>query len=144
MTTSPKTALSPQADGAGALRLSDLVNRVLTDRRSDPVGRLRDVIAQLRGTEYPLITGLVAVIAGRRVFVPAGHLTALDGKVLRLGSAQLILAGVDTRRRPWRALRLFATRPAPDADGSASGEHGFRDWSVFGPLTGTPEPGGIR
>lgn len=186
MTTSPPAAPAPGAGGTGALHLSDLVNRVLTDRRGDPVGRLRDVIVRLRGTGYPLVTGLVAEVEGRQVFVPAGQLIALDGKVLQLGSnkidlrrferregevllradilghqlvdvqaarsvraadlelarrdGQWILAGVDTRRRR-RALGLFAARRAPDADRGAPAEHAFRDWSVFGPLTGTPEPG---
>jgi hypothetical protein len=189
MTTSPPAGPAPGADGTGALHLSDLVNRVITDRRGDRVGRLRDVIVRLRGTGYPLVTGLVAAVGGRQVFVPAGQLTALDGKVLQLGNnkidlrwferregevplradildrladvqaaqlvraadlelarrdGQWVLAGVDTRRRPPRILRRFAARPAADADRGSPGERAFRDWSVFGPLTGTPEPGGVR
>ena len=190
MTTSPPAASASGAGGTSALHLSDLVNRVITDHRGDPVGHLRDVIVRLRGTGYPLVTGLVAAVAGRHVFVPVGQLIALDGKVLQLGSnkvdlrwferregevllradilghrlvdvqaAQLVraadlelarrdgewvLAGVDTRRSPRRILRRSASRPAPDADRGSPGERAFRDWSVFGPLTGTPEPRGIR
>ena len=35
------------------------------------IGRLSDVIVRLRGADYPVVTGLVATVGGRAVFVPS-------------------------------------------------------------------------
>ncbi len=97
MTSSPPAGPAPQAGGSSALHLSDLVNRVISDRGGEPVGRLRDVIVRLRGNEYPLVTGLVAAVEGREVFVPVGQLTALDARVPRLGSNKIDLRWFERR-----------------------------------------------
>jgi CBS domain-containing protein len=85
-------------EGAGrAIHLSDLLRRTLTDGRGEPVGRLADVIVRLRGADLPLVTGLVATVGGRQVFVPVEQLSSLADEVLRLTSATLDLRRFERR-----------------------------------------------
>jgi hypothetical protein len=89
--------VAPLAGIPGVLRLSELVKRVLTNRGGEPLGRLSDVIVRLRGHEYPLVTGLVAKVEGRRVFVPAGQIVSLECEVLQLTSARIDLRQFERR-----------------------------------------------
>ena len=69
MTTSPAAAV-PEAGDGRVLHLSELVGRPITDKRGESIGKLADVIVRLRGSEKPLVTGLVAAVGSREVFVP--------------------------------------------------------------------------
>jgi hypothetical protein len=66
------------AAGTRTLDLGDLLTRPLTDASGEPVGRLSDVIVRWRGAEPPLVTGLVAAVAGRDVYVPLDEASAAD------------------------------------------------------------------
>ncbi|HEY6311217.1 MAG TPA: CBS domain-containing protein [Streptosporangiaceae bacterium] len=79
------------------LRLSRLLKRPVADRRGESIGRLADVIVRLRGTDYPLVTGLVATVGGREIFVPVDQVSSLDGDPLRLSSARLNLRHFERR-----------------------------------------------
>ncbi|HWR49341.1 MAG TPA: PRC-barrel domain-containing protein, partial [Pseudonocardiaceae bacterium] len=57
------------------LSLSRLLSRAVVGARGQKLGQLSDVIVRLRGADYPLVTGLVADIGGRLVFVPAKTVT---------------------------------------------------------------------
>ena len=96
MTTSPATA-SPGPDDGRVLRLSELVGRPITDKSGESIGRLADVIVRLRGTEQPLVTGLVAALGQREIFVPLEQASSFDGEVLRLTSARLDLRQFERR-----------------------------------------------
>jgi CBS domain-containing protein/sporulation protein YlmC with PRC-barrel domain len=96
MTTTP-AASAPQAGSARTLHLSDLLRRPLLDNRGESIGRLSDVIVRLRGAEYPLVTGLVASVGGRDVFVPVDQVSAVDVEVLKLTSAKLDLRRFERR-----------------------------------------------
>jgi hypothetical protein len=96
MTTTPAAA-APEASSERVLHLSELVGRALTDSRGESIGRLADVIARLRGAEHPLITGLVAGLAGREIFVPLEQVSGFDGQVLKLTSAKLDLRQFERR-----------------------------------------------
>ncbi len=96
MTTSPAAA-TPEATGERILHLSDLVGRPITDRGGQSIGRLADVIVRLRGADPPLVTGLVASVGGRDVFVPLGQASGFDGEVLKLTSAKLDLRRFERR-----------------------------------------------
>jgi flagellar motility protein MotE (MotC chaperone) len=68
VSTSEK-APKPRA-GLPVIHLSQLLRAPLLARSGETVGRVEDVIVRLRGTdEYPLVTGIVAGVGGRRVFV---------------------------------------------------------------------------
>jgi sporulation protein YlmC with PRC-barrel domain len=96
MSTSPA---SPAADTASGeiLYLSGLLNRPIVDRTGESLGRLSDVIVRLRGTDYPLVTGLVAAVGGREVFVPVEQVSSFDSGVLRFTSARLDLRRFERR-----------------------------------------------
>jgi CBS domain-containing protein/sporulation protein YlmC with PRC-barrel domain len=96
MTTTPP-ATPPQADDVRALHLSELLRRPITDRKGESLGRLSDVIVRLRGSELPLVTGLVATVGGRHVYVPAEQVASFGGEVLRLTSARLDLRHFERR-----------------------------------------------
>ncbi|MBD0694797.1 magnesium transporter MgtE [Streptomyces sp. CBMA123] len=64
--------------------LSRLLRRPLVGRGGEVVGRLADVIVRLRGRDYPLVTGLVAQIEKREVFLPAEQVADFDGDRIRL------------------------------------------------------------
>jgi CBS domain-containing protein len=87
----------PQPGSTPAMHLSELLKRPLTDLGGQPVGRLSDVIVRLRGDEHPLVTGLVATVGGREVYVPVEQLRSFDGEVLELASATLDLRRFERR-----------------------------------------------
>ncbi len=87
---------APQAGAAAdgdCLYLSGLAGRYLAAPGGQRLGRLSDVIVRLRGTRYPLVTGLVAKVGRRAVFVPAEQVATFTG-----GMIQLISATFDVRR----------------------------------------------
>lgn len=86
-----------QADGPRALYLSELLRVPVTDRGGEHIGRLSDIIVRLRGADLPLVTGLVATVGSRSVFVPIEQVSALDGTELRLTSARLDLRRFERR-----------------------------------------------
>ena len=101
MTTTPPMSPVP-GTRQDTLRLSELLGRPLAGRGGESIGRLSDVIARLRGHDYPLVTGLVAAVGGREVYVPIGQVSNFDGDVLRLTSARLDLRRFE--RRPGEVL----------------------------------------
>ena len=90
-------APQPQPARARTLHLWDLLKRPLTDREGESIGRLSDVIVRWRGAELPLVTGLVAAVGGREVYVPVEQATAVDAAVLRLTSNVLDLRRFERR-----------------------------------------------
>ncbi len=97
MTTTPSAAPASDTASGRSIYLSRLLGRPLADRSGQPLGRLADVIVRLRGTAYPLVTGLVAAVGGREVFVPFEQASSLDGEALKLASARLDLRQFERR-----------------------------------------------
>jgi CBS domain-containing protein len=97
MTTTPATGPGAPAADQPKPRLSGLLKRPVTDRGGQSLGRLADVIVRLRGTDYPLVTGLVAAVGGREVFVPVDQVSSFDSEPLRLSSARLSLRHFERR-----------------------------------------------
>src|SRR6201995_811865 len=97
MTATPADGPGVPADEAATLHLSRLIKRPVTDRGGGSLGRLADVIVRLRGADYPLVTGLVAVVGGREIFVPIDQVSSFDGDPLRLSSARLSLRHFERR-----------------------------------------------
>jgi hypothetical protein len=96
MTTTPAVP-APHAGQARTLHLSDLLRRPLTDRGGEPIGRLSDVIVRLRGEDNPLVTGLVATVGGREVYVPIEQVVSFEGEEVKLTSAKLDLRSFERR-----------------------------------------------
>ena len=97
MTTPPPAGPGAPAGSQAPLRLSRLIKRPVTDRGGGSLGRLADVIVRLRGSDYPLVTGLVAAVGGREIFVLIDQVSSLDSDPLRLSSARLSLSHFERR-----------------------------------------------
>lgn len=74
------------------MHLAGLLGSPLLSSTGEAVGKVDDVIVRLRGGDYPLVTGLVAWVGKRRVFIPVGEVTEL-----RKGKMVLPRARVDLR-----------------------------------------------
>jgi CBS domain-containing protein len=83
--------------GGRTIHLMDLLKRPITDSRGDSLGRVQDVIVRLVGHGLPVVTGLVAKVGGREVFVPVGQTGRFDGSELKLTSAKLDLRQFERR-----------------------------------------------
>ena len=68
-------APAPRAGQPRTLHLSGLIKRPLAARGGESLGRLSDVIVRLRGADLPVVSGLVATVGGRDVFVPIERVT---------------------------------------------------------------------
>src|SRR5580693_10427754 len=97
MTSTSPASASPTADRGQTLRLSNLLKRPVVDSGGESLGRLSDVIVRLRGSDCPLVTGLVVAIGGRQVFVPTEKVSSFDGEVLKLTTAKLDLRQFERR-----------------------------------------------
>jgi MgtE intracellular N domain/CBS domain len=97
MTGTPAAAPAPAAEGSQTLSLSELLRRPLTARDGESLGRLSDVIVRLRGSGYPLVTGLVGTVGGREVYIPVEQVSSFDGNELKLTSARLDLRRFERR-----------------------------------------------
>lgn len=100
--STPRT--SGQQTGSGAagvagevMHLSVLLAQPLLSRSGETVGRLDDVIVRLRGGERPLVTGLVANVGGRRVYVPVKRVADLAEDRIVLAREKVDLRGFERR-----------------------------------------------
>ncbi len=66
-------APSPRGSSVPHVHLSALLGAQLVSPSGEGVGKVDDVIARLREGDYPLVTGLVAKVGGRRLFLPIGR-----------------------------------------------------------------------
>lgn len=90
--TTPITTTGPARANPPVIRLSQLLRVPVVTRSGDVVGRVEDVIASLRGADaYPIITGIVAGLGGRRVFVGSDEILdyRLDTVVLTTNEVDL-------------------------------------------------------
>jgi sporulation protein YlmC with PRC-barrel domain len=97
---SETTSLGPPSPAGDerVLPLSRLLGRPLIDQGGESLGRVADVLVRLRGTEFPLVTGMVAQVGGaRRVFVPVEEVASLDAGRLALSSARVDLCKFERR-----------------------------------------------
>src|ERR1700752_3053505 len=73
------------------LHLSQVVGGELRDAAGGRLGRVDDLIVRLGDDEYPRVTGAVASVAGRQVFVPAEQMTEIAPGRITLGGDVLDL-----------------------------------------------------
>jgi CBS domain-containing protein len=91
------TSLAPRV-----LHLSLVVGGDLLDRSGEKLGRVDDLIVRLGDGEYPPVTGVLATVAKRQVFVPADAVTEIAHGRVTLGAVRLDLQAF--RRRPQEVL----------------------------------------
>jgi CBS domain-containing protein len=83
------------------LHLSLVVGGELRDTAGERLGRVDDLIVRL-DEDYPPVTGVVATVAGRQVFVPAEQIVELEPGFVTLEANRLDLEHF--RRRPQEVL----------------------------------------
>jgi CBS domain-containing protein len=84
------------------LHVSLVVGAELVDRDGGRLGRVDDLIVRLGGEGYPPVTGVVATIAGRQVFVPADQIAEIEHGRVGLRGVRLDLQPFE--RRPNEVL----------------------------------------
>jgi CBS domain-containing protein len=84
------------------LHLSQVVGGDLRDAGGGRLGRVDDLIVRLEGEEYPPVSGAVASVAGRQVFVPAELIESITPNRVDLRAERLDLQHF--RRRPGEVL----------------------------------------
>src|SRR5579864_8344241 len=90
----PVAAAAP----AARLWLTELIGGGLVDRAGETLGRVDDVIVRLAEGGHPPVTGLVARIAGRKLFVPRDRLGEMSPGRVQLTGETLNLARFDRRQ----------------------------------------------
>jgi CBS domain-containing protein len=73
------------------LHLSLVIGGDLTDPHGRRLGRIDDLLVRLGDEEYPPVSGAVARVAGRAVFVPAERIAAIEHRRISLTRARLDL-----------------------------------------------------
>ncbi|HLX21492.1 MAG TPA: CBS domain-containing protein [Gaiellaceae bacterium] len=84
------------------LHLSLVVGGELRDPADERLGRVDDLIVRLGDEDYPPVTGVVATVAGRPVFLAAEQVVEIAPGVVTLDADQLDLQHF--RRRPQEVL----------------------------------------
>lgn len=80
------------------LHLSLIAGGRLADADGGRLGRVDDVIVQLDG-EYPPVSGVLATVAGRRVFVPAAVIADISHGTVTLSRSRLDLGRFERREQ---------------------------------------------
>ena len=85
--------------GPEVLHLSSLVGAPVLDRAGERLGRLVDLIVRLDGRSvHPPLSGAVANIGGRELFVPMDVVDSIEGDGVRLKGETLNLGRFERRR----------------------------------------------
>jgi CBS domain-containing protein len=84
------------------LHLSRVVGGELRDASGERLGRVDDLIVRLGDADYPPVTGVVATVAGRQVFVAAEQVAEIAPGFVTLAGVQLDLQRF--QRRPQEVL----------------------------------------
>jgi CBS domain-containing protein len=79
------------------VHLSRILGSRVLSPSGDSIGKVDDLIVRLRGGDYPLVTGLVAKVGGRRVFVPVEAVSELNEPNVVLSRAKVDLEGFERR-----------------------------------------------
>ncbi len=79
------------------MHLSGLLGRPTLSPNGESVGKVDDVIVRLRGGDYPLVTGVVAKVGGRQVFLPMDRVAELSQQALSMAKAKVDLGGFERR-----------------------------------------------
>jgi CBS domain-containing protein len=95
---SPSTTAPRQAGERPEIHLSELLRAPVLARSGEAVGRVEDVIVRLRSAdEYPLVTGIVAGVGGRRVFIGSKSIDDFAPGRIVLAKNKVDLRGFERR-----------------------------------------------
>jgi len=93
------TPTGPQLEtNRTVIHLSQLLRAPVVTRSGDAFGRVEDVIVRLRSAdEYPLVTGIVAEVGGRQVFVGSQNIDEYTPGRITLTKNKIDLRGFERR-----------------------------------------------
>jgi len=100
------------------LHLALVAGGELLDPAGAKLGRVDDLIVRLGGEEYPPVTGLLATIAGRQVFVPADEIAELAHGRARLRARRLDLGPFERRQSEVLLKKDVLDRQLINVDGA--------------------------
>jgi len=93
-----KIAAERAGAGLPVIHLSALLRAPVVARSGETVGRVEDVIVRLRGADsYPLVTGIVAGVGSRRVFVGSRSIHEYTPGRVELAKNKIDLRGFERR-----------------------------------------------
>jgi CBS domain-containing protein len=95
-----ESSRAPEDAGVGlpVIHLSELLRAPVVARSGETVGKVEDVIVGLRGADtYPLVTGIVAGVGGRRVFVGSRSIHEFASDRIVLAKNKIDLRGFERR-----------------------------------------------
>ena len=81
----------------GILHLSLVAGGDLCDAGGGRIGKVADLVVRLGEDEYPPVSGVVARIAGRRVFVPAERIADIEAGRVTMSGLRLDLQPFERR-----------------------------------------------
>jgi CBS domain-containing protein len=79
------------------MHLSGLLGRPTLSPNGENVGKVDDVIVRLRGGDYPMVSGVVAKVGGRQVFLPMDRVSELSQQGISMAKAKVDLGGFERR-----------------------------------------------
>jgi len=89
---------APAGASVPVIHFSQLLRRPVVARSGEAVGRVEDVIVRLAGADtYPVVTGLVVGVGGRRVYVSATQVEDFTGERITLSRNTVDLRGFERR-----------------------------------------------
>ncbi len=95
---SPSDAAAERGGDRPVIHLSELLRSPVLARAGETVGRVEDVIVRLRGADaYPLLTGIVAGVGGRRVFIGSRVISEYNPDRVVLAKNKIDLRGFERR-----------------------------------------------
>jgi CBS domain-containing protein len=100
------------------LHLSLLVGSDLIDRSGGKLGRVDDLIVRLGDDEYPPVSGVLASVAGRQVFVPADAVAEIDHGRVSLRAVSLDLQPFERQPREVLLKKDVLDRQLINIDGA--------------------------
>ncbi len=100
------------------LHLSLLVGSDLIDRSGGKLGRVDDLIVRLGDDEYPPVSGVLASVAGRQVFVPADAVAEIDHGRVTLRAVSLDLQPFELQPREVLLKKDVLDRQLINIDGA--------------------------
>jgi CBS domain-containing protein len=89
--------MTSTASAPAILHLSLVTSGELTDADGRKLGRIEDLVVRLGEGDYPPISGAVAKVAGRLVFVPAEQIAEIEHGRITLAKARLDLQPFERR-----------------------------------------------
>jgi CBS domain-containing protein len=100
------------------LHLSRIVGGELQAHDGGKLGRVEDLIVRLGEDGYPPVTGLLAAVAGRQVFVPAEYVSEIDHGRARLQDVRLDLRVFERRAQEVLLKKDVLDRQLINIDGA--------------------------